>query len=515
MGRSDIFEAGMSSKPEKWNKGFMKNVTLETASISQLHQALIEKQVTAAGLLDEAAGKHERLGSLLNAFVCLDANAAKQAEAADAALAVGIDSGPLQGLPIGIKDIFGVNGLKTYGGSPMAWPEQWNQEGPIVSRLRQQAAVFFGKNQTVEFASGSLGTNAHWGAPRNPWDANNHRVSGGSSSGAGVGVLQGSTVLSLASDAGGSIRVPASLTGTVGLKTSIGRWTMQGALPLYPTQDTIGIITRSVEDALLGFVSIDAPGADWRAILKKAAAGSINGRRIGVAQQFYRDCSPDIVARVNEALAELEAQGAELVDVDFPEFDDTVAFNRGGSLTNPEASALIQDEFAAWIPTIDPNVWDRLRVCGDISSREYLQKRRWIASHSAIINKRIYDLDLHAFASPTTCITAPRLDEVADVESYRNKNVLVHRNSYPANVWDLCSLTMPVALDGAGLPIGLQLCAGRGRELELLEVAVAAEKVLGRCDKRLGRPPLVVEGGEASIAGGVQAGLLSTQPGRD
>lgn len=469
----------------------MNSAKLGTASISQLHQALIEGQVTATDLLDQAREKHTQLGTWLNAFVCLDANAVKQAEAADAALGVGIDLGPLQGLPIGIKDIFGVNGLKTYGGSPMAWPEKWNQEGPIVSRLRQQAAVFFGKNHTVEFASGSLGTNAHWGAPRNPWDAKNHRVSGGSSSGAGVGVLQGSTVLSLASDAGGSIRVPASLTGTVGLKTSIGRWSAQGTLPLYPTQDTIGIITRSVEDALVGFISIDTPGEDWRTRLKKAAAGSIRGRRIGVAQQFYRDCAPDIVARVNEALAQLEAQGAELIDIHFPEFDDTVAFNRGGSLTNPEASALIQDEFAAWIPTIDPNVWDRLRVSGDISAREYLQKKRWIAHHSVVINERLSELDLDVFASPTTCITAPRLDEVGNVESYRDKNVLVHRNSYPANVWDLCSLTMPVALDGAGLPIGLQLCARRGHELKLLETALMAERVLGRCDQRLGHPAIM------------------------
>src|SRR5207248_2592953 len=111
---------------------------------------------------------------------------------------------------------------------------KYEEEGPIVAGLRSQLAVFPGKAHTVPFAFGAIGTNAHWGAPRNPWDPVHHRGSGASSSGAGVSVWEGSAAVALGSDAGGSIRMPASLTGTVGLKTSIGRWPGAGAPPLSP-----------------------------------------------------------------------------------------------------------------------------------------------------------------------------------------------------------------------------------------------------------------------------------------
>ena len=144
-------------------------------------------------------------------------------------------------------------GLPTYAGTPQRLPPKWEQEGPIVGRIQQQLGVIVGKSHTVEFALGGLGTNRHYGSPYNPWDASHQRISGGSSSGAGVSLLERSALVALGSDTTGSVRMPASMTGTVGLMVSHGRWSTDGIVPVAPILDAPGLLTLTVADLLMAF----------------------------------------------------------------------------------------------------------------------------------------------------------------------------------------------------------------------------------------------------------------------
>jgi len=467
----------------------MSRLALADTQAHSLWHALRAQEVSPLALWREAAARHARLGSKLNAYkLWLGEAGEAQARAAEAAFAVGADLGPLQGLPISIKDVFGVAGTPTHAGTPFPLPAKYEEEGAIVATLRRQLAVFPGKTHTVPFAFGGIGANAHWGAPWNPWDAVHHRGTGGSSSGAGGSLWEGSSVVSLGSDAGGSIRMPASLAGVVGFKTSIGRWPGDGAPPLSPSLDCPGVLALSVADVALGFAAIDPAGHSWPQLWRRLDARPLTGLRIGVADRyFFDDCGPGIAAAIEAALRELEAKGAVLVPVPMPEVAEAVAYMANGSVGVPEGFALVSTEFKDWVPTLDPNVWARLKNFGDIPAAEYLARQRARPAMSARAHARLESVDV--LALPTTAVTAPRLDAVEDREAFRLTTLRIGRNVSPFNVWDMCALSMPVAFDPDRLPIGLQLVAGRRTEEALLAAALAVEKALGDVRQRLGRPP--------------------------
>ena len=210
--------------------------TIESLSLSAIGRKFREGSLNAVALTQHCIGRHE---PSLNAYrEWTPEPALRQAEQADEAFANAQDGGALQGIPISVKDLYGVDDTQTFAGSPAAMPPPWQSEGEIIKGLRASHAVFSGKTHTVEFALGGLGVNSHWGTPRNPWDADRHRVPGGSSSGAGVSLCEGTALVARGADTAGSVRIPASMTGNVGLKTSYGRWPVSGIFPLSPTLDT-------------------------------------------------------------------------------------------------------------------------------------------------------------------------------------------------------------------------------------------------------------------------------------
>src|SRR5579885_1035112 len=227
--------------------------------LAEIADALRERRLRAEELFEEAAARHERFGDWLHAYsLWLPERAGETARAADAAFAVGAVSGPLQGLPVSIKDLFAAEGLPCFAGSSRRLPaEPWERDGPLVAALRRQLGVIVGKTHMVEFAFGGTGLNSHWRAPYNPWDMAAHRAPGGSSSGAGISLLEGSACLALGSDTAGSVRIPASMTGTAGLKVTLGRWSTEGVVPLSQSFDTPGLLARSVADAAYGFAALD------------------------------------------------------------------------------------------------------------------------------------------------------------------------------------------------------------------------------------------------------------------
>jgi aspartyl-tRNA(Asn)/glutamyl-tRNA(Gln) amidotransferase subunit A len=414
-----------------------------------------------------------------------------EAAAADAALAAGIDLGPLQGIPVSVKDLYGLSGYPIFAGCSRELPEKWQAEGPVVRALRHQLATVSGKTHTVQFAFGALGTNPYWGTPRNPWDGENHRVPGGSSAGAGVSLWEGSALLALGSDTAGSVRMPASFTGTVGVKTSKGRWSTAGIVPLSTTLDTAGTLTRTVADAAFAFAVIDPRTTEPAdAFCRRLGTASLADFHIGVCDWYFADCDPGVAEGVKTALDELAAAGARVSPVELPEVEESVAMFKKGGLAAPEFAAFINNEMAAFRDDLDPNVAARFEVMESVEAVEYMAR----CSRRLDLARRVRDgmAGFDAIVGPTIAITPPIVDDVADLKSYHRANMGASRNTSTVNMLDLCAVTMPVALDAAGMPVGLHIICPLGEDETALAIALAAEKVLGTARQRLGVPPLGV-----------------------
>ncbi|GAB4235109.1 MAG: amidase [Methyloligellaceae bacterium] len=457
--------------------------------LTAIAAALRDRRVTAAALLETARHNHASHGARLDAYrIWSSEPAGMQAQAADAAFAEGRDGSPLQGIPVSVKDLFGVDYLDTTAGSPRPLPESWNREGPIIRALRRGGAVLTGKTHMVEFAFGGLGTNAHWPIPRNPWDAATKRVPGGSSSGAGVSLVEGSCLLALGTDTAGSVRVPASFTGTVGLKTTAGRWPLEGIVPLSPTFDTPGILARDVGDAAFAYAAIEAALADG-APPRPTARRELAGLRIAIPENhFWEACSSGIGDHVHAALRELENAGATLLPVTLPEADEAFDLFCKGSVVASELNAFLQAQLPDWIATLDPNIAKRMAAALDLDSDEIAARRLRIAELTRAAQERFAAWDI--MVTPTVQITPPPIAEVEDPKAYSASNLLSLRNTCIANLLGLCAITMPVALDSAGMPVGLQCMARAHGEDALLAAAAAIEGILGTPAQRLGRAPL-------------------------
>src|SRR5215471_17626865 len=272
---------------------------LLTRALIEIARDLRERQVSARGLVEAAIARHERFGERLHAYSCWAPEQARAvADVADAAFAAGVPTGPLQGLPVSIKDLFAAEGFPCFAGSSRRLPaDPWERDGALVATLRRQLGVITGKTHMVEFAFGGTGLNSHHGAPYNPWDAAAHRSPGGSSSGAGVSLLEGSALLALGSDTAGSVRIPASMTGTVGLKVTLGRWSTEGVVPLSFTFDTPGLLARSVSDVAYGFAALDPAGIDPVGFIAKNGP-NLDGIRIAVDDPFSGMIAPPVSRRL-------------------------------------------------------------------------------------------------------------------------------------------------------------------------------------------------------------------------
>jgi len=415
-------------------------------------------------------------------------HARRAAAAADRAFRAGVDLGPLQGVPVSVKDLFGVRGFKTFAGSPKRLPGHWEVDGTVIKAIRHQLGVMVGKTHMVEFAFGGLGVNTHWGTPANPWDRTVHRVPGGSSSGAGLSLLEGSAVLALGTDTAGSVRVPASMTGTVGLKLTLGRWPTDRIVPLSFSFDTPGLFARSVEDVAIAFSAIESMLTGRpRSSARPAPLSSV---RIGVCDKALWDaCSPGVAEAVEHALSELEGKGAHRLPLVFPQALEALNVFGQGGLAGAEMYGFLAGHLPSWLDTLDPVVRGRVLAGKDLSAWEYLQRRERLDRLTRSAPDRLRPV--HVAALPTVPITPPIVGEIEQPDAYRQANMLALRNTVIANFLGLCAITIPVGLDAAGMPVGLQLMAPGGAEESLLSVALAVERALGPAAQRIGKPPSV------------------------
>jgi aspartyl-tRNA(Asn)/glutamyl-tRNA(Gln) amidotransferase subunit A len=454
-------------------------------SLAEIAAALRSRAVTCEELTLEAAARHAAFGPELDAYqVWAGDRALEQARALDLDFQRGAVPGPLAGLPTSIKDLFGVVGLPTYAGTARRFPALWEQEGPVVRELRRQEAVVVGKTRMVELAFGGLGTNPHWGTPVNPWDAEDARVPGGSSSGAGVSLQEGSAVLALGTDTACSVRTPAAWTGTVGLKTTRGRWSTVGMVPLSSTLDSVGLVTRTVADAAYAFAALDLTDAAF----DLPRTPELSRVRFGLPDSsIWSQCTDEIGSVVRKALQELESKGARLIEVSCPEFDEAFDLYSTGHIATPECKAFVTEQLPEWLEILHESVGSRLRDTVELGGPEY--QRALLRRRDLMTSAEQWWSNFDLLVTPTVPITAPRTAEVSRLEDYLRLNRWTSRGTNPVNILELCALSIPCGLDRNGIPVGLQLIAPGGKDRTLLASALAVERTLGTANERLGRPP--------------------------
>lgn len=456
------------------------------SSVATLARQVRSGDLKAEALIERAVAAHSRHGDALDAYVEWGGERAlERARGVDALVASGADPGPLAGIPISVKDLYGVDGFRTRAGTAGHLPARWERTGPFVAGLLKAGAIVTGKTHTVEMAFGGVGMNPHRGTPVNPWDGERHRVPGGSSSGAGVSLHEGSALIALGSDTGGSIRIPASATGVVGHKSTAGRWSTTGVVPLSTTLDTVGALTRTVEDAAYLLEVLDSCTVE---------APPLERLRLGVPEgsEVWAGAAPDVARVVQGALSELQELGVTLVPVEVPELDQATRAYLSSGIPSSECAAFLRRCLPEVVPTLDPTVARRLASALDRSAADYLDALAERDELAGAVAQRFDGVDL--IASPTLPITPPTVESLEPLEAYFAANRSMLSNTCPVSYLGLCALSVPAGLDGENMPVGLQLVAPGAADAPLLGWGRAVEAGLGTASRRLGTPPRLMEG---------------------
>lgn len=459
-------------------------IDLTDKSLAEIAAAFRSGTLSARVVTECAIANHARWDQTFNAYKAwADDTARAEADAADRAFQQDDDLGRLQGIPVSVKDIYGVNGFQVFAGSPKSLPPKYAEEGPLIAGLRAQKAIIPGKTHTVEFAYGGIGANDHWGTPRNPWDTQNHRVPGGSSAGAGVSLIEGSALLAFGTDTGGSVRIPASFTGTVGLKTSIGRWSTAGIVPLSQSFDTAGILCRSVADTAYAFAALD-PYCNV-----PPQASNLKDITIATTDDFFWDDIDDsIAATVTRTIDEIIRAGASRSHLDFPLAQQAMNSFASGAVAATEAYANLAENLPEWLETLQHNIAIRIADGKNGLASDYVAAQWRLQKLARAADDLLRSIDI--LAVPTIPISPPTMQEIATPEDYRGRNLLTLRNTMPGNHLALSALTLPAGLDANGMPVGLQLIARAGSEEHLLSCALAIENLIGKPLDRIGKAPL-------------------------
>ena len=445
----------------------MSQEQLAALPVHQLSRLIAQREISPVELVDSCLHNIARREPRLQAFVAVHAEEARlAAQGAEAAIRAGQSVGPLHGIPIALKDLIEVEGRVFTGGSEVWKDRLATRSATLARRLMAQGVIVLGKTHTVEFAMGGWGTNTRRGTPWNPWDLQQPRTPGGSSSGSAVAVAARLVPWAVGTDTGGSIRMPASWCGITGLKTTIGRISGHGIQPLSPTLDTPGPMARCVEDVALLYAAMQGQDpldpltaglsyVDPMPALRRGIRG-LRLARMPDSERAY--ASAEVLQAYDESLRVLASLGAEIVTLDLPfRFEDVAAFNLRIMAAESYAlyHALIDDPAAP----LDPDVRPRIAAGRDISARAYLE-----AMQQRNVMKQQFALAMNgidALLTPSTMTTALPLSAVDQTKAP------AHYTRF-GNYLDLCGLSLPNGFDAQGLPTSLQIvCRGQQEDLAL------------------------------------------------
>ncbi|MCA1384387.1 aspartyl-tRNA(Asn)/glutamyl-tRNA(Gln) amidotransferase subunit A [Bradyrhizobium yuanmingense] len=406
-----------------------------------------------------------------NVFTAVFADSARwEAEAAERRAAAGASRGPLDGCIISVKALFDVAGTVTSSGSAVLrrLPPAV-EDAEVVKRLRAAGAIVIGKTQMTEFAFSALGTNPHDGMPGNPRDRS--RVPGGSSAGAVVSVIGGMADIAIGSDTGGSLRIPAALSGAVGFKPTSGFVPTAGAFSLSSSLDTIGPIAANVEECFVADQVLSGESTPSR--LKSASPGTF--RLIIARGRLFDRCEPEVLAAFENAMERLRSGGLQIKDGSIEAaLDDVAQIDKIGTFPSIEVGATLRGLGLSELDGIDPRTRVRIEAGAGILGTDYVCMMR--LRQAAIRSFDQYFSNNEVFVLPTTPVRAPLISSVAEDAAFHELNGLVLRNPRVANLLDCPSISLPLPLDG--LPVGLMLIGRRNADRRLVEIAASVEALL-------------------------------------
>jgi aspartyl-tRNA(Asn)/glutamyl-tRNA(Gln) amidotransferase subunit A len=457
--------------------------TLAFESIANLASQIRHRALSPVALTEALLERIERLDPKLHAFIALARDRAMgQARAAESALRSGQDLGPLHGIPYAAKDLYDVVGMPTTAGTRLRAGHAASSDCAVVRRLSAAGMVLLGKTHTVQFAFGGVGINHDHGTPHNPWHPLLH-APGGSSSGSGVAVAAGLAPMALGTDTGGSVRIPAALCGTVGLKTTVGRISRAGVYPLSFMLDSVGPLTRSVEDAALVYdsmVGADAADDATAGVPPHAGLGDlrrgVRGLRIAFAETvFFDDVDAEIDKAVREAGQVLGGLGAHVDRMAVPEVGLAMSEQKRVLMVAAEALAVNGSLLEKHAEALDPIVATRMATGRSLTATDFITvSRQWADLRRRVVGTLA---DVDALLVPTTQIPARPVSVIdATPESYGEHNARYLRNTSLGNVLNLCAVSLPCGFTATGLPIGLMIYAKPFDEAMALRVAWAYEQ---------------------------------------
>jgi len=434
-------------------------------SIDEAIERMKSGELTAQALVESCARQIEQLNPELCAFITV---LHPEAEGSPHG------NGKLAGIPIAVKDLFETKGIRTTAGTPFFKDYVPEADAVAVERVKQAGGIIMGKTNTHEIALGVTTVNPHFGTCRNPWDS--ARISGGSSGGSAVAVATGMALAGLGTDTGGSIRIPASLCGVVGLKPAYGRVSVRGVFPLSWNLDHVGPLTRSVKDAaimlqvLAGYdpedpFSADQPVDDYLVHLEEGVQGWRMAAAIG---DFVEAADAEVLKAVDAAGKVFEQMGAAVEKVD-------VSFRRDAAVANSlmtpvDGAAFHRERLAEHPDWFGADIRERLEMGRAFTSTEYALARKTQSEMKHRMGKFFREYD--ALLLPSTPITAPLIEGNDAVDQARR----LTRFTAPFNLTGLPAISVPCGFSESRLPIGLQIVGGAWRESAVLRAARAYER---------------------------------------
>ncbi len=447
---------------------------------TEIASALARGAFSAEDLTRHYLDRIDRFDGSLQGFVALSPSALEQARTSDARRKRGEALSPLDGVVVAIKDNFVTEDMPTNAGFAHYTPADMPREASLVSLLRQAGAIIIGKTRMHQFAWGMQTPPA-----RNPWDTN--RIPGGSSGGSAIAVAAGFATAAIGTDTGGSIRIPAALCGTVGLKPSFGLVSRHGLVPHSWSLDHAGPLCRSVEDAALVMEAIVAPDARDPASAQRAAQpyhrnllASKRPTRFAVCRNYFFDAVTDEVqAEVENVVRELKAAGHEVVDVEVPD----LAHGLGAifAIELSSSTAYLQPLLGRnESHLLEPDVRLLVEMGRLVSGADYLQaerfRRRLGNAFTAVFEKA--DVVL----TPTMPLTAWKHDDTRVRIGARDESIVAvsWRLTYPWNLLGMPAMSVPIGFGAGRLPIGLQIGGPAFGEDAVLRAGLIIENMVGR-----------------------------------
>jgi len=436
-------------------------------------QMIAQREISAREMVDAVISRIERLNPDFHAFITVihpgDLNDARSP--GDKALL---------GVPISVKDLYDTKGIRTTAGSKVFAERIPDEDATVVKKLKDAGGVIVGKNNLHEFAFGVTTVNPHYGIARNPWDR--ERISGGSSGGSASAVALSMGFGSVGSDTGGSIRIPASLCGVVGLKPTYGRVSLRGVVPLSWSLDHAGPLTRTVEDAavlmdvIAGYDSRDpySRNADVPRY-SDALTGVIKGVRVGIPDNFfYENLAPSVETAIHAAVRSLEKLGAEIVRILVPGIEIHRAIWL--QIASPEAYSYHESHLRENAALYGADIRGRLEAGQALLSIDYVraQRARTLIKEQC---RQLFDR-VDVIVTPTVPIPAPRIDDLNKPWGNGSETSMASLARFTRfyNVVGLPAISIPCGCTPEGLPVGMQIAGKAFDEFTVIRVAHAYEQ---------------------------------------